>query len=168
MGRPWLSFAGNFRVCGNDDNTYSMDIGDETWPSGSACSICWMLRESERRQKRWPCLYPIGRVANDVTSAFSKTRHLLSCVLSWPIVAYSILELTGLPHNGKIGFWGHLMKHLSTHVGGDLGPVQTWNGEIVPATPGQDDKTFRVSELVVKTEASWITERVEKRALGHC
>lgn len=32
-----------------------------------------MLRESERRQKRWPCLYPIGRVANDVTSAFSKS-----------------------------------------------------------------------------------------------
>lgn len=35
-----------------------------------------MLRESERRQKRWPCLYPIGRVANDVTSAFSKSLFL--------------------------------------------------------------------------------------------
>lgn len=49
------------------------------------------------------------------------------------------------------------MKHLSEHVGGDLCPVQTWNGEILSATPGQDNNTFRVSKLAVKTEvmASW-------------
>lgn len=65
-----------------------------------------MLRESERRQKRWPCLYPIGRVANDVTSAFSKSLFL--CCSSAGLPQESRLSLRHPP-----GGWGtFLSKYL--------------------------------------------------------